>query len=107
MNNFKEIIYPKSFIEFTRYCEVNCVAGCCGLDAFAFDGDTIKKAIEKYGLEKSQKALNETQTFAEEIKGIKVECYSDADDFNAVFENGEDLASWVNEITQLLKNEIR
>ena len=34
--------------EFWKDLEIHCVVECCGIDAFALDGESIKKSITNY-----------------------------------------------------------
>jgi hypothetical protein len=61
---------PASLGAFLRWFEVECVAGCCGLDAFDFDPIYVAHSIAAEGEETARVAhariadvINELQTF--------------------------------------------
>jgi len=41
--NPHELEFPKSLMELLESCEIHCVAGCCGLDAFEFSREQMLK----------------------------------------------------------------
>lgn len=53
-----------------QYFEVNCVAGCCGLDAYDFDRQYACNAAAENGEEWMDAALLELQQIAAEIDSL-------------------------------------
>ena len=53
-----------------QYFEVNCVAGCCGLDAYDFDRQYASKAAAENGEAWMDAALLELQHIAFEIESL-------------------------------------
>jgi hypothetical protein len=43
-----EIALPERLKHLVRYCEKNCVAGCCGIDAFDFSPLHVASFLSAY-----------------------------------------------------------
>ena len=102
-----ELRFPSQFLDFTRLCEVYCVAGCCGLEAFSFDDETLGSAIEKLGVVKALHACESAMDFAESCRSEKARCWSDQDVFNNYWDNGEGLYRWTKKIVQSIRAQIQ
>ena len=61
---------PKHLQRLMQYFEVNCVAGCCGLDAYDFDRQYACNAAAENGEEWMAAALLELQHLAAEIDSL-------------------------------------
>lgn len=90
--------FPQLFIHLTRYCEVYCVAGCCGMDAFSFDRETLKDAITTVGKADAMRACDELLEYVHSVKGYKSGISSAQDDFNHIWKNGDELYAWASNI---------
>lgn len=102
-----DLEFPPSFLEFTRQCEVYCVAGCCGLDAFSFDDQTLGAAIDRLGIEEAEAACTAGLDFADTHRGEKLECWSEQDDFNHCWTNGKDFYDWTKTVVSSVKEQIK
>ena len=43
MADHYEVEFPKSLGDLVKSCEIHCVAGCCGLEAFEFSREQVLK----------------------------------------------------------------
>ena len=93
-----ELEFPPVFLELTRECEIYCVAGCCGLDAFSFDDETLNGTIDTLGLEKAEAACEAGLSFADSYAHEKARCWSDQDVFNHYWTNGKSFYDWTESI---------
>lgn len=99
--------FPPAFLAFTRECEVFCVAGCCGLDAFSFDEETLGAVIQRLGTETAEEACKAGLEFANAHRAEKAECWSDQDDFNHRWTNGEDFDAWTKNLVSCIRKKIQ
>ena len=102
-----DLVFPPAFLELTRQCEVYCVAGCCGLDAFSFDDQTLGTAVIRLGTAKAQEACESAIGFAASLRAEQVECWSDQDDFNHCWANGEEFYNWTKGIVSSTRKQIQ
>lgn len=106
-NDYLDASFPASFIDFTRQCEICCVAGCCGLDAFLFDDSTLEDAVQDFGLARTESMCVESEQAAQQFAHESRQCWSSQDDFNAIWENGSELSKWMQEIIDATKRLIQ
>lgn len=56
---------------FWKYLEIECVAECCGIDAFSFSNEDIQNASDKTGLPNLEilinQTINEVESFDDEV----------------------------------------
>ena len=102
-----DLEFPPAFLEFTRQCEAYCVAGCCGLDAFNFDDESLGAAIERLGTAKAEDACESGIEFATSYRPEKAECWSAQDDFNHCWANGEEFYNWTKGIVASIRKQIQ
>ena len=74
------------------------VAGCCGIDAFSFDRETLKNAIATVGKADAMRACDELLEYVHSVKGHESELWSAQDDFNHIWKNGNELHAWASDI---------
>ena len=98
--------FPKEFRDLSRRCEVWCVAGCCGLDAFSFDDDTLDAAIEHFGVSETEQACVLAMEFAESMRTRESRLYSGQNEFNNCWQNGEALHKWVKQLVGSIRKRI-
>ena len=99
--------FPPAFLEFTRQCEAYCVAGCCGLDAFSFDDETLGAAIDRLGAAKARDAYESGIEFATSYRPEKTEFWSAQDDFNHIWASGESFYNWMKDIVASIEKQIQ
>jgi len=104
--NHIDLKFPEDFLEFTRLCEVYCVAACCGLDAFDFAPEVLASAIESTGKSGVAEMCGAVTEFAQSLRSEKRECWSDQDDFGHCWENGEKFSSWVEELVSAIRAQL-
>ena len=102
-----DLEFPPAFLVLTRECEVYCVAGCCGLDAFSFDDQILGMAVAELGSAKAQEACESAIEFAMSHRAEKVECLSNQDDFNHRWANGEEFYNWTRDIVSITRKQIQ
>lgn len=102
-----DLEFPPAFLEFTRQCEAYCVAGCCGLDAFSFDDETLGSAVARLGTAKAKDACESGIEFAMSHRPEKSACWSAQDDFNHCWANGEDFYKWTKDLVASIRNQIQ
>ena len=81
-----QISIPSPLIELIHACEVHCVAGCCGRDAFDIDAKHMTAWIRKRkaGIHEAKAALFQLERLIKLVKERTEDSISsDMDDFNA------------------------
>ncbi|WP_146851035.1 DUF6331 family protein [Brevifollis gellanilyticus] len=68
---------------------VNCVPGCCGLDAYDFDPIYVSHAIAKHGKEWVEQTLAELQQIKVEIDTLPDDWGVDSSEMNACWSKKE------------------
>jgi len=76
---------PEPLLSLTRNCEVFCVAGCCGLDAFDVQASQLAPWVRAHGIASAINALNHLEALVNEVSTHAGEVWSDLDEFNAVW----------------------
>lgn len=87
-------------------CEVHCVAGCCGLDAFDFAAQHMAPWFREQNLQTGLLALTQLETLMAEASKDQAQVWSDQDDFNTAWDTGEHcldfLEAWFREALKAL-----
>jgi hypothetical protein len=97
-----ELAIPSSVDELIGSCETNCVAGCCGLDAFDLREESVREWVQQVGPERATAARRDLDALLVQISTItttitchRVNCYWEpweADLWFGVFASFLDLA---------------
>lgn len=58
---FFEIDVPTPLSDCISHCEVECVMGCCGIDAVSTDPALIEEWVHEAGLEQALRALTQVE----------------------------------------------
>jgi hypothetical protein len=97
---------PDPLASLKTSCEVHCVAGCCGLDAFEVKSQHIAPWISENGVPRTLEALTQLEELAHTIQGQPGEITSTVDDFGDGWTNPaeclEYLELWQRETVQAL-----
>lgn len=88
-------------------CEIHCVAGCCGLDAFEIVAKNMVPWLNEQSVETGLRALNQLEDLMASVHAhAGGEVWSEENDFNAVWETTREcldfLNGWFGEAVQAL-----
>ncbi len=86
---------PSPLLSLLQSCEVNCAAGCCGLEAFEFSAEHVVPWIEEHGPALTRHALDQCEDLAVVVCGRAREVYSDGDQLNAGWSSGPECADFL------------
>src|SRR5262245_16193210 len=72
-----ELRLPEPLLNLTRSCEVFCVAGCCGPDAFDVQASHLAAWVQEHGIASAIDALHQLETLANEASAQDGAVWSD------------------------------
>ena len=98
--------FPEPLLALTRSCEVQCVVGCCGLDALEVSARHIESWVKAYGLGQTYLALTQLEYLMCKVSNHTGNIISDEAEFNAVWPTSPEcldfLDLWQREILEAI-----
>jgi hypothetical protein len=97
---------PEPLVLLKQCCEVHCVPGCCGLDAFEIAATNMVLWFQEQSLENGLLALTQLELMMAAVSHHSGEIWSN-NDFNCIWKSSQNcltfLDSWFGEATQAFR----
>jgi hypothetical protein len=96
-----EVALPPLLAGLLRFCETECVAACCGLEAFDFTEERLREGLTGWSLPERTQVAEQLETIVRELEGRPGEMAA-SEELNAVWPKAKAIA-FFSELLKTLK----